>query len=143
MDQTLKQLRTEQNGVPVNTVEVAGLTPVTNVRLVLGIGSAAISGRVEVRGGTLPPGAQILVIAREGGSASATQRSNNARVDASGKFSLDGLLPGVYEIGVASIRLPGNQTALFESPKQTLTLGEKARQEIVLTLELKEKEKEQ
>lgn len=142
-DQTLKQIRLEQNGVPVETVEVTGQAPVVNVRLVLGVASASISGRVEVRGGTLPPGAQI-VVASNGttGSANAKQ-ANTAHVDPGGKFNMSNLLPGVYELSVASIRLPGNPQVPFESPKQLLTLSDKARQEVVLYVDLKEKENEQ
>jgi hypothetical protein len=142
VDKTLSLLRIEQNGVPVETVDVPSVAPVAGVRVVMGIGSAIISGRVEVRG-TLPPGARIQVMAQSVTAAGAAARNNAARVDASGKFSFEGLLPGAYEISVASISLPGNQPVLFESAKQTITLADKARQALILYIDLKEKEKDQ
>ncbi len=140
-ERTLQLMRMEQNGVAVEQIEVQGLTPVTGVRLVFGTANGVVTGRVEVRGGMLPTGAKIYVEASEK-NVSNSSKMAHAEADAQGRFSLSELLPGVYEISVTNIFLPPYQEPLrIEGQKQTVTVTDKSRQEIVLYVDLKAKEK--
>lgn len=139
----MELIRLEQNGVPVETIEVSGSVPVTNVRAVMGIASAAISGRVEVRGGALPPGTRFTIRAVEAGSNSRTRQTGSATTDTVGKFTLESLVPGTYQVEVDSIQMPDGSGVIFQAQPQTIVLADKAKQEVVLYVDVKEKEKQQ
>jgi hypothetical protein len=140
-ERTLQLMRMEQNGVPVEQLEVQGQTPVTGVRLVFGTANGVVTGRVEVRGGTIPPGAKIYIEASEK-DAPNSSKTAHAEADARGRFSLAELLPGAYEISVTNIFAPTQDDPLrIESQKQTVIVTDKSQQEIVLYVDLKAKER--
>jgi hypothetical protein len=76
--------------------------PLTGVRVLLAYGSAVVRGQLQVTGGTLSPGARVLAVARRlspaGELMERTQRG--AEVDARGRFVIEGLAPGEYEVRV-------------------------------------------
>ncbi len=99
-----KLIRIERNGSPINgDIELTSGEQVAGIRIVVGYGSAIIQGRVVVTGGTLPPGARLMVSARSLSAAAATGPGgfgggNSARVEADGQFRIENLLPGSYEV---------------------------------------------
>ncbi len=94
----LSLVRIEQNGAPIkdNQIEVRAGEEIKNVRFVFAHSTAAIRGRVEFVGGTLPEGISIIVLAQPVERGSANGKST--QLDARGQFVLDGLLPGEYTL---------------------------------------------
>lgn len=94
----LTQVRVEQNGAPVkdNSIEVRQGEQINNIRVVFAHSTAAIRGRVEFLGGSLPEGISIMVVAQPSERGSANGKST--QLDARGQFVLDGLLPGEYTL---------------------------------------------
>lgn len=142
-ERSLRLARLEQNGTPVEAIDVQAGTSVTGVRLVFNAATGAILGRVEVRGGTLPPGARIRISAEVKAAGPALNGSSFGRADERGIFTLSDLLPGTYEVGVLSIEVPGQPPLAIEAPKQTVIVTDKTKPEIVLYVDLKAKEKNQ
>lgn len=89
-------MRIELDGVPQKDgIEVVAGQQVNNVRLVFGYGQATVRGQVAIVNGTLPDGARVFVSARR------TEGQNigkGATVDARGRFVLEALLPGEYDL---------------------------------------------
>lgn len=142
-EQTLRLMRIEQNNAVVELIEVSGTMPVTGVRLIFGAATGVVTGRVEVRGGTLPPGTKIYINASEKDAPNSSKMAHG-EADARGRFSLSDLLPGVYEISVSNIFPPPYEQPLrIEGQKQTVVVTDKAKQEIVLYVDLKAKEEHQ
>ncbi len=90
--------RIERDGAPmtegltVNTGET-----ITGLRIVLAQGSATIRGEVKVEGGTLPEGVAMNIKAK---SANKTQGERYGSIDARGKFLIEYLSSGSYELVV-------------------------------------------
>lgn len=136
----LKLVRVEQNGVSTSFVEVASAQPVTGIRLVLAYGTATLTGRIEVRGGALPPGTSFFIRASTKGAGN-DGLTVNAETDARGQFTSEGIVPGVYEVSISRIQTPNNDSVKFQNSAQTVVLADNARQEVVLVVDLTEKEK--
>jgi protocatechuate 3,4-dioxygenase beta subunit len=140
-ERTLRLARVEVNGATVEAIEVQAGTPVTGVRLIFREATGAISGRVEVRGGTLPAGAKVRVIAEVKAVTPGPDNRSFGYADESGRFAFSDLLPGAYEVGVLFIEIPGQPSPAFDAPRQTIVVTDKAKPEIVLYVDLKAKEK--
>lgn len=136
----LKVVRVEQNGAPTPFVEVASAQPVGGIRLVLAYGTATLTGRIEVRGGALPPGASFSIRASTKGAVN-DSLTINAETDARGQFTSEGIVPGIYEVTVWRIKTPNSDFVKFQDSPQTVVLADNARQEVVLVVDLTEKEK--
>lgn len=96
-------LRIERDGVEqrAGIIEVPAGGQVTGIRFVLEYGTATLRGQVRVENGTLPEGTRLYISARRPNAAEPTLPG--AEVDALGRFVMDGLPPGQYEL-----RLGGN-----------------------------------
>lgn len=112
----LTLVRVEQNGVAVkdNSIEVRQGEQINNIRLVFAHSTAAIRGRLEFVGGTLPEGISIMVMAQPSERGSANGKST--QLDARGQFVLDSLLPGEY-----TLRLSANYSQLSTQEISLLT----------------------
>jgi hypothetical protein len=96
-----KMLRIERNGAPLNgDLPIAAGESIAGVRIVLGLANGVITGRVIVAGGTLPAGMRLSVTARPLNSTGGTNNGANARVESTGEFRIENLLPGSYEVRV-------------------------------------------
>lgn len=112
----LTLVRVEQNGVAVkdNSIEVRQGEQISNIRVVFAHSTAAIRGRLEFVGGTLPEGISIMVMAQPSERGSANGKST--QLDARGQFVLNGLLPGEY-----TLRLSANYPQLSTQEISLLT----------------------
>jgi protocatechuate 3,4-dioxygenase beta subunit len=104
-------LRVERDGVEqrAGIVDVPAGGQVTGVRFVLEYGTAILRGQVRVENGTLPEGAHLYVSARRPTAAEPTLPG--AEVDARGRFVMEGLPAGQYELrlgvnGLVGQRIP-------------------------------------
>jgi protocatechuate 3,4-dioxygenase beta subunit len=102
-------LRVERDGVEqrAGIIDVPAGGQVTGVRFVLEYGTAILRGQVRVENGTLPEGAQLYVSARRPTAAEPTLPG--AEVDARGRFVMEGLPAGQYELRLGSNGLGGGR----------------------------------
>ena len=104
---------------------------VAGVRAVFAYGDAAIRGQVQVVGGKLPPQSRMSVqVLRPGGAGHFLGRP--ADVDARGRFTVEGLPSGDYELVVWVVR-PGVRVREI---RQHVTLAEDGETDVTLTLDL-------
>lgn len=91
--------RVELGGAEQNDgITIAAGAQVTGVRIVLVYGTATMRGQVSVAGGaSLPQGARTLVVARRVGT-SEGRLTRGAEADARGRFQIEGLPAGEYEV---------------------------------------------
>src|SRR5712692_7389279 len=95
-------LRVEREGVDQRDgIETGPGETVSGVRVVLGYGTGVVRGQVKFEGGQLTPDLHFRGFARRLGSEGPTTASTataSTTVDSRGRFSLQGLMPGDYEI---------------------------------------------
>jgi hypothetical protein len=96
-------------------IDVAAGENVTGVRVRLGYGTGVVRGQLDVRDGgqpgALPEGARVIVSARRAGAAEAGPTTNTAEVDSRGRFVIEGLMGGEYELSIVArviVRQPGS-----------------------------------
>ena len=90
-------LRLERDGIPITGgIPLSGGEQVTGLRAVLGYGAAVLRGQVTIQGGTLPAGTQMLVIAKM----TTGRVTESAKVDARGRFVIEGLCDGQYQLAI-------------------------------------------
>ncbi len=105
-------VRVERDGVEqrAGIVDVPAVGHVTGVRLVLEYGTGILRGQIRVENGTLPEGTRLYVSARR--PSAAEPSLPGAEVDARGRFVMEGLPPGEYQLrlggntGLSSQRIP-------------------------------------
>lgn len=122
----LQLLRYEREGVELpKEFELAAGEKMTGVRVVMGYGTSTIRGQLNVVGGTLPPDARFLVIGTKLGTNTPVVGPNgNIQVDARGKFLIENLLPGQYELQLLSVGRPGIAPIPgLQAEKQQVTVG--------------------
>ena len=136
-------LRIEHNGQILKEFELNAGDQLTGVNLIFAYGNGSVFGRVEVKGGTLPPGTGMFVTARrdgeEPGGISATRP---AQVDARGQFLLEGLSQGTYKLILTAFGpdfQPPNKPPRAE---QTISIAGDGRQEVSMVLDLSPTQKE-
>ncbi|MBC7928951.1 MAG: carboxypeptidase regulatory-like domain-containing protein [Rubrivivax sp.] len=128
----LTLLRVEHDGVERSDgIEIKAGAQVTGVRAVFAYGNAAIRGQVNIVGGTLPPQSRLVAfVLRPGGSGHF--RGRPAEVDARGRFTVEGLPAGDYELVVQALR----PNMPLREIKQQVTLEEDGEMTVSLTLDL-------
>lgn len=130
-------MRIERDGADLRAgLRVEPGEQVTGVRIIVAYGNSTLRGVVQVQGGALPPQLRLTVLARRlDASASAGGRGSfPAQVEASGRFQIDRLVPGAYEVTVQAMGLgrPGSNSS---GAKQTVNLGSGV-QNVVIPLDL-------
>lgn len=131
--------RFERDGVEIPpALEITAGEQVTGIKVVMIYGSGIIRGQLAVVGGTLPPDAQFLVSALRMNAAVRTG-SRPAQVDARGKFVLEGLAPGEYELILSPLARNGiSPNSMPRSVRQKVTVGP-GETPVTLTIDLSEK----
>jgi hypothetical protein len=134
--------RIERGGAEMKDgFEVTAGEQVTGVRILVSYGTAVIRGQVNVVGGVFPEGIQMHVSARraDGGGMHA---GRPATVDARGRFIIEGLAAGEYEL-VFGAWLPGPQGLRVPEVKQNVTVSDGGESSVTMVVDLTEKKKEE
>ncbi len=130
----LTLLRIERDGADLQAgLRVEAGQQIAGVRLIAAYGNSSVRGVVRVEGGALPPQLRLTVSARRvDASASVRDRGGrNVPVDASGRFQLDQLVAGTYELMLQAPGLSRNTIAPL-----TVSVGSGAVQNVTFPLNL-------
>lgn len=119
-----------RNGADVSDgIDIGAGEQVTGVRMRIGYGASVVRGTIEVRDGSqpaaLPQGMTLRVTARRTNSGDSRYATLGAEVDARGRFVIEGLMGGEYELNVHVFTLPspGSQTITrLHAIRQTVTV---------------------
>jgi len=131
-------LRVEKDGVEIKDgIEVKSGEKVTGIRVVMSYGSGGIRGQINVVGGALPEGAEFMISARH---KDAFNYYGHAKVDSKGRFVIEGLIAGEYEVAASANPQNGTGQSFYASQRVQVTDG--AETPITLTLDLGQKKKE-
>jgi hypothetical protein len=136
-------LRVERGGVDVTRegVEVGPGEQVAGVRLVVGYGTGVLRGQVSLvsagQPAALPEGVRLTAsVSRAGAAPGGTMSIGGANVDARGRFVIEGLMGGEYELTVRAY-LPGAQTPQrFPAVKQTVQMAEGGEASVTVVYDL-------
>jgi protocatechuate 3,4-dioxygenase beta subunit len=145
----------ERDGVPQRDgIEVGAGESVSGVRVVIGYGTCVLRGQVKVQGGEAPPELRFRISARR---LESDDLPASTAADARGRFTIEGLLPGEYEITLNPMFLAppppspgaspvGGAPPPFRMPnrpvKQNVTVANGIDAEITLVLDLSAKDKD-
>ena len=100
--------RIEYNGAPApQGIELDPGEQVTGVRVVLVYGTLTLRGELKIIGGAIPAGQRIRVSARRADQQ--LQTSWGAEVDSRGKFIIENMTPGEYELSFMPFFNPNNE----------------------------------
>lgn len=132
-------IRIEKDGKAwPDRVPLAASENAANVRIIIGYGLGVLRGQLNVTGGQLADVGQLQVALHSRGAA---RESRNVIVDAKGRFYIEGLLPGEYQIVAVANPLPGSGKRPKPPVSQSVTvMGDKETQ-VTVTLDLTEEEK--
>lgn len=136
-----KITRVERNGVESPAIEVKAGEAVTGVRLILAYAKGAIRGQVNITGGQLPDGWKIIAFANRRDDPG-NHDGGHAEVDGKGRFAMEGLLDGEYELMVVAHmnNRPTNQAP--PSVRQRVRITNGGEMQVNVTLDLSKKEQE-
>jgi hypothetical protein len=143
-------LRIEHNGVEVrDPIEVGAGEQVTGVRLRIAYGTSIVRGQVQVRSegapAQLPTGARLSVSFRRVGAPVPQWGGNAVEVDGRGRFTLDGLAAGEYELQLSGwvAGAPGVPPAVrFPTHKQSVNVPDSGELNLNVVYELTAKKPE-
>ncbi len=135
----------ERGGVEMSDgIVITGREEISGVRIVLGKGSCVIRGQVKVTGGEAPKNWQWDVRVsseKEGGAALSVGSGDSVEVDEKGRFVIEGLLPGEYQLRLTGGTIsPPNVDLDIPMPitqKVVVTKGQEAR--VTITADLSKK----
>ena len=132
----LEIIRVERDGVvQPSGVNVKDSEHVTGLRLVVKQHTGAIRGQVKVEDGELPANAQLTLSVRflDGNP---TRGYGSEQVDSRGRFLLEGLAAGRYEVRV-NLVLAGRWQPPTSGSKKEVLVADNAVSEVILTVKLK------
>jgi protocatechuate 3,4-dioxygenase beta subunit len=140
MVEGISLLRIEHNGAEVKELQLntAG-DRATGVRVVFAYGMGSISGRVEIRGGTLPSNIRLGVIASRNAQTGVDFDFKMADLDARGQFLIEGLTQGTYKLTLTARGTATNKPDL-PTIEQTVIVQGNTRQDVTLVVDLSKKE---
>jgi protocatechuate 3,4-dioxygenase beta subunit len=127
-------VRIEGNGGALQSpeIELKDGEQVSGLRVVVQYHNGAIRGVVKLQTGDLPLASQLsLSLNFAEGSAPKYDGVPSSSVDSRGRFFIEGLAPGTYDVRVSG-NLPGGESV---TAKQQVTVTNNTVSEIVLTLE--------
>jgi protocatechuate 3,4-dioxygenase beta subunit len=128
--------RVEREGIAVREIDVATGAQVTGLRVVIEYGTGSVQGMVKVENGTLPEGLRMNVIARRTNEANGPM-SRGSQVDTRGRYLLEGLATGEYEISLyVYLVTTGSRPRGFPPIKQNVTVTSGAASEVNFTFDL-------
>jgi len=142
----LALLRVERDGVEQkNGIEVGSGEEISGVKVVFGYGTGAIRGQVKVDGGDIPAAAMMYLSIRRAG----INQSLNMRTtapDSRGRFLIDGLQPGEYELSLLFQTKPvapvaGGPAIISKDVKQTVTVTNGTESQVTMLVDLNPKDR--
>jgi protocatechuate 3,4-dioxygenase beta subunit len=133
--------RIERDGVAVREIELGTSAQVTGIRVVVEFGSGRVRGLVKVENGTLPEDARVFVRANRRDGDPAGPGTRGAQVDSRGRFIIEGMPTGEYELTLQTF-IPGNPPRRLMHIKQSVTVTNGVEAEVVMTLDLSAKQPE-
>ncbi|MFL6230318.1 MAG: carboxypeptidase regulatory-like domain-containing protein [Pyrinomonadaceae bacterium] len=135
-------LGVQRNGADAGTgIDVGEGEQVTGVRVRIGYGAGIVRGQIDVRDGgqpaALPAGARMNVSVRRAGAATPLPNMNG-EVDARGRFVLEGLMGGEYELLIAAFapRAPGTPPARLPVVRQIITVPDSGETSVTIVYDL-------
>ncbi|HXG64211.1 MAG TPA: carboxypeptidase-like regulatory domain-containing protein [Blastocatellia bacterium] len=135
------RLRVERDGVEQRDgIELKAGEQVTGVRVVLSLGTGVVRGQVRFENGTPPAGAQMYAEVHEVRPTGESTPLGGSPVDAKGRFVIEGLVSGEYEIRLIIWSQDGPAQRRPAAQKVEVTDG--AVSQVTLVVNLAEKEKE-
>jgi hypothetical protein len=146
IDRLLKIVRIDRDGADVTDgIVITGRENVSGVRIILGKGSCVIRGQAQVTGGDLPEGWRMTVMANSERGGGIEGFGGQAEVDNKGRFVIEGLQPGEYqlvlmarpEIGPNSSPAPVEYMPAPVNLKVVVSKGQEA--QVTMTLDLSKK----
>lgn len=127
----------QPDGIAITDGEVVTGVRVTVKPLNL---TGALRGQVKVENGELDPSMRfsvnVMPVTENQPKVSFRSSSNSPEVDARGRFLLDRLAPGNYEITVFTYQ--PNKRALYETAKQQVTVTDNAVTEVTIVVKAKQ-----
>ena len=136
--------RIERDGVEQkNGIEVGSNEEITGVKVVFAYGTGSIRGQVKVEGGEITADTAIYINVAKVGSDNKNPGMRMPTVDSRGRFVLDGLQPGEYELSLLfQTKLPtpgpGAPGAIAKNVKQTVTVTNGRESQITMLVDLNE-----
>ncbi len=134
--------RVERDGVPTQEIELTPGANVSGIRAVFEYGGGIIRGQVNITNGPLPDGAHLSVSARRrGDEAGLGYMNHGVEVDARGRFVIESLPSGEYELTLETYFEYAASAARVFPPnvKQMVSVANGVASEVTLTLDLNAK----
>lgn len=132
--------RVEREGVPQREIEIAQSAQITGIHVVIEYGTGSIHGSVKIENGSVPEGMRMSVVARRPDEASGQIR-RASQVDSRGRFLIEGLPAGEYEVMLQAVVMLDRPRPL-PPIKQNVTVTNGVDTEVNFTLDLNAKQKE-
>lgn len=133
----LALLRVERDGVEQRGgVEIRAGEQVSGINVVFGYGTGIIRGQVNVEGGALPEGSSLAVSIYHAGGKPLQMMA--AVPDMRGRFAFEGLLPGDYELHLATM-FPASTGGRQPRPKlvrQTVSVANGVEAQVTFVIEM-------
>ncbi len=137
----LRLIRLERGGIPIKeTLEVKEGESITDLKVVLGYGNGTIRGQVKFAGGDIPEDMNFYV---EVGRGSGVAANWGGEVDARGRFLIEGLSAGTYEVTIKSQRSKppwDKPLAKIKPVKQSVEVNNGVAATVTLTVNVNDKE---
>lgn len=130
--------RIERDGVAQREIEITQGAQITGVRAVIEYGSGTVRGSVKIENGPLPENTRMFVSVRRRGGDPAMPTNRGAQVDSRGRFIIEGMSNGDYELTLQTF-LAGNPQRRLPPVKQNVTVTNGVEAEVTMTVDLNAK----
>lgn len=143
----LALLRVERDGVEQkNGIEVGSGEEISGVKVVFAYGTGAIRGQVKVEGGDIPAAALMFLSIRRAGTNQPLNMRSPTTPDSRGRFLIDGLQPGEYELSLLFQTKPvapvaGGPTIISKDVKQIVTVTNGTESQVTMLVDLNPKDR--
>jgi 5-hydroxyisourate hydrolase-like protein (transthyretin family) len=126
--------RVERDGVvQPNGIQIQNGEHISGIRLVAAYSSGSIRGVVKVENGALPPSGHLVISLSKVGDSNGNTGGGTA-VDARGRFLIEGLAAGTYELTVSAYVPEWRQRP--RTSKQLVTVTDGTATDVMLTIDL-------
>ncbi|MBO0800513.1 MAG: hypothetical protein J2P31_16970, partial [Blastocatellia bacterium] len=139
-------LRLEHDGeLQPDGITIGPVENITNVRVVLGYNALKIRGEVKIVNGTLPKNLRLYVRATRTVQQPMARYIPDAEVDQLGRFIMENLSAGEYELHVGPVPTPGSPIdprimRAFSQAGQKVTVSGDNQPAITITVDLNQQE---